>query len=83
MNKAVPFRDSTAKLAPRLGRGGMRTIAVIGRKGGSGKTTIAVHLAVGLHLRGRRTVVADIDPQRSALEVLRARQDDGPCRPAG
>ena len=56
----------------------MRTIAVIGRKGGSGKTTIAVHLAVGLHLRGRRTVVADIDPQRSALEVLRARQDDGP-----
>jgi chromosome partitioning protein len=56
----------------------MRTIAVIGRKGGSGKTTVAVHLAIGLHLRGRRTVVADIDPQRSAVEVLRARPDDGP-----
>ena len=56
----------------------MRTIAVIGRKGGSGKTTIAVHLAIGLHLRGRRTVVADIDPQRSAMEVLRARPGDGP-----
>ena len=56
----------------------MRTIAVIGRKGGSGKTTIAVHLAIGLHLRGRRTVVADIDPQRSAMEVLRARQEEGP-----
>jgi chromosome partitioning protein len=56
----------------------MRTIAVIGRKGGSGKTTVAVHLAIGLHLRGRRTVVADIDPQLSALEVLRARQGDGP-----
>lgn len=56
----------------------MRTIAVIGRKGGSGKTTVAVHLAIGLHLRGRRTVVADIDPQRSAMEVLRARQADGP-----
>jgi chromosome partitioning protein len=56
----------------------MRTIAVIGRKGGSGKTTIAVHLAIGLHLRGRRTVMADIDPQRSAMEVLRARRDDGP-----
>ena len=56
----------------------MRTIAVIGRKGGSGKTTIAVHLAIGLHLRGRRTVMADIDPQRSAMEVLRARPGDGP-----
>ncbi|HEY4031912.1 MAG TPA: AAA family ATPase [Caulobacteraceae bacterium] len=56
----------------------MRTIAVIGRKGGSGKTTVAVHLAIGLHLRGRRTVVADIDPQRSAMDVLRARQGDGP-----
>src|ERR1700744_3934037 len=56
----------------------MRTIAVIGRKGGSGKTTVAVHLAIGLHLRGRRTVVADIDPQRSAIEVLKARQGDGP-----
>ena len=56
----------------------MRTIAVIGRKGGSGKTTVAVHLAIGLHLRGRRTIVADIDPQRSATDVLKARQDDGP-----
>jgi chromosome partitioning protein len=56
----------------------MRTIAVIGRKGGSGKTTVAVHLAIGLHLRGRRTVLADIDPQYSAVEVLRARPDDGP-----
>jgi chromosome partitioning protein len=56
----------------------MRTIAVIGRKGGSGKTTIAVHLAVGLHLRGRCTVVADTDPQHSAMEVLRGRQADGP-----
>jgi chromosome partitioning protein len=56
----------------------MRTISVIGRKGGSGKTTIAVHLAIGLHLRGRRTVVADIDPQRSAIEVLRARRGEGP-----
>ena len=51
---------------------------MIGRKGGSGKTTVAVHLAIGLHLRGRRTVVADIDPQLSAMEVLRGRQGDGP-----
>jgi chromosome partitioning protein len=56
----------------------MRTVAVIGRKGGSGKTTIAVHLALGFHLRGRKTVLADADPQRSAIEVLKARGRPGP-----
>lgn len=56
----------------------MRTIAVIGRKGGSGKTTMAAHLAIGLHLRGRVTLLADTDPQRSAVEVLRGRKGDGP-----
>ena len=56
----------------------MRSVAVIGRKGGSGKTTIAVHLAIGLHLRGHRTVLADSDPQRSSVEVLKARQAPGP-----
>ena len=56
----------------------MRTIAVIGRKGGSGKTTVAVHLAIGLHLRGRTTLLADTDPQHSSLEVLRGRKDPGP-----
>jgi chromosome partitioning protein len=56
----------------------MRSIAVIGRKGGSGKTTVAVHLAIGLHLRGRATVLADTDPQRSSMEVLRGRSGAGP-----
>ncbi len=57
----------------------MRTIAVIGRKGGCGKTTLAVHLAIGLHLRGRATVLADTDPQRSVIEVFKARQGPGPA----
>jgi chromosome partitioning protein len=56
----------------------MRSIAVIGRKGGSGKTTVAVHVAIGLHLRGRRTLLADADPQRSAIEVLKGRAGAGP-----
>jgi chromosome partitioning protein len=56
----------------------MRTIAVIGRKGGCGKTTVAVHLAIGLHLRGCATVLADTDPQRSGLEVFRGRRGAGP-----
>jgi len=56
----------------------MRSVAVIGRKGGSGKTTIAIHLAIGLHLRGRTTILADTDPQHSSIEVLKARRDAGP-----
>lgn len=56
----------------------MRSIAVIGRKGGSGKTTIAIHLAIGLHLRGHSTILVDTDPQRSSLEVLSARGAAGP-----
>jgi chromosome partitioning protein len=56
----------------------MRTIAVIALKGGSGKTTVATHIALAAHLRGLRTLVADIDPQRSASEVLQARAGAGP-----
>ena len=56
----------------------MRTIAVIARKGGSGKSTVAVHLALAAHLRGRRVLVADTDAQRSATQVLRGRIGEGP-----
>jgi chromosome partitioning protein len=44
----------------------MRTIAIISQKGGSGKTTIAVHLAVCAAMRRRRVALIDLDPQRSA-----------------
>jgi chromosome partitioning protein len=56
----------------------MRTIAAIALKGGSGKTTLATHLALAAHLRGLKTLVVDVDPQRSATEVLRARKGSGP-----
>ena len=56
----------------------MRNIAIIARKGGSGKSTVAIHLALAAHIRGLRTVLADTDPQRSSTEVLRARQGTGP-----
>lgn len=36
-------------------------------KGGTGKTTSAVYLAVGLARRGGRTLLVDADPQGSAL----------------
>jgi len=56
----------------------MKTIAVIARKGGSGKTTVAVHVALAAHLRSRRTLMADTDPQRSSSVVLRSRRGAGP-----
>ena len=56
----------------------LRTVAVIALKGGSGKTTIATHLALAAHRRGVDTLVADIDPQRSAQNIFSARADSGP-----
>jgi chromosome partitioning protein len=56
----------------------MKTIAVIGRKGGSGKTTVATHLAIGLQLRGYKTVLADSDPQKSSAALLEGRREPGP-----
>lgn len=46
--------------------------AVINQKGGAGKTTLAVHLAVRLLDAGRRIAFVDNDPQRSATRWLQA-----------
>lgn len=56
----------------------VKTLAVISRKGGAGKTTLAVNLTLAAHLAGWKTVLADIDPQRSASDALRARTEPGP-----
>ena len=45
----------------------MPVIAVVGNKGGAGKTTLAVNLAAALSRRAS-TVVLDADPQGSALQ---------------
>ena len=57
----------------------MKTITVLSRKGGSGKTTLAVNLALMAFLRGHKVLLADMDPQRSAWEALRARGEPGPA----
>ncbi|WP_251147592.1 AAA family ATPase [Campylobacter fetus] len=40
-------------------------IAITNEKGGSGKTNIAINLAVKLSLMGDETLLIDADPQRS------------------
>lgn len=56
----------------------MRTLAVLSQKGGTGKTTLAVHLAVAAWAGQRRVLIADLDPQRSASEWRRMRDGPGP-----
>jgi chromosome partitioning protein len=53
----------------------MKTLAIISQKGGSGKTTIAVHVAVCAAQRKLKTAIIDIDPQRSAYQWNQSRPD--------
>ncbi|TAN40133.1 MAG: ParA family protein [Nitrospirae bacterium] len=64
-----------------------KIIAVISQKGGSGKTTALLNLAVAAHRDGRAVLVVDLDPQASATLWHRARADKTlvvqPTHPAG
>jgi len=57
----------------------MRSIAFLSQKGGSGKTTLAVHIAVAAQGAGERVVLIDTDPQSSALAWAQARKTEHPA----
>lgn len=44
----------------------MPTIAIVSQKGGSGKTTLAVHLAAAATVAGKVACIIDTDPQATA-----------------
>lgn len=54
----------------------MRSILVTNAKGGCGKSTLATNLAAFYASEGYETVLADYDPQQSALAWLEDRPED-------
>lgn len=53
---------------------------VANQKGGSGKTTVAVHLACHLADSGRKVAFIDADPQRSGLTWIEQAIPDAPVK---
>lgn len=56
----------------------MKVLTIASQKGGSGKTTIALHLACYAHQTGLKTALIDTDPQLSALGWYKSREADDP-----
>jgi chromosome partitioning protein len=57
----------------------MFTISITGQKGGAGKTTVALGLAVAAFRTGKVVAVIDLDPQASAANWKDRRSDDSPA----
>jgi chromosome partitioning protein len=57
----------------------MKTIAIISQKGGAGKTTVALNLAVASERANKSTAVIDLDPQASATGWGDHRKSDQPA----
>jgi chromosome partitioning protein len=53
----------------------MKTLVILAQKGGSGKTTLAVHMAVCAARQKRCTALIDIDPQSSAFNWNESRDE--------
>lgn len=56
----------------------MKILVFLSQKGGSGKTTLAVHTAVAAVEAGLKVLVVDTDPQQSATVWSTARTADAP-----
>ncbi len=68
---AIPGADAARNLiAEMIETAFNRTIVFANRKGGCGKTTVAVNVSHGLCLLGRRVLLLDLDPQAHATLSL-------------
>jgi chromosome partitioning protein len=58
--------------------GPMHKIAMIGRRGGTGKTTLSVLLSAAAAFAGHRSVITDLDPMKGATHWYNHRQAHTP-----
>src|SRR5215212_10404994 len=75
------LRERMAKLPVGMPAGRsahMQTIGVLSQKGGAGKTTLSVHLAVAAQQEGYRVAIIDLDPQATARKWGDKRQEAEP-----
>jgi len=48
----------------------MKTIAIVQRKGGNGKSTSCLNLARSLSLKGKRVLIVDLDDQKNSTQSI-------------
>lgn len=56
----------------------MKTVAIVGSKGGVGKTSLSINLAVAAAIKNKETVLVDLDPQASASKWKDSREAESP-----
>jgi len=56
----------------------MKVVAILSQKGGTGKTTLSLHLAVAAERRGKSVAVIDLDPQASSAGWKDSRGSETP-----
>jgi len=56
----------------------MKTVALVTQKGGTGKSSLAVSLAVAAEEQGRKVYIIDLDPQATAKNWYERREANSP-----
>lgn len=61
----------------------MKIFSVISQKGGSGKTTLSLNIAIAASKAGQEVILIDLDPQQSAARWARLRKLEAPVIMSG